>query len=121
MGELPTLGKFGGKFWKEGGKEEKGKGEGKRRKGKREARKEGKMERKRRQIVKGGGVKLIIERGRYENEQSQQTTFLFACHFLKPLKFVWGVAQWKFGGKFLTSPTFDCTPGYAPVHIMQLV
>ena len=53
MGELPTLGKFKGKFWKEGGNE--GKGEERKRGGKEntEARKKGKMERKRRTIVEG--------------------------------------------------------------------
>ena len=42
-----------------------------------------------------------------------------SCHYLKSLKFVWGVPKWKFlqGEKWkmgnfltLTSPTFDCTP-----------
>ena len=47
MGESPTLGKFGGKFWKEGGNDGRGKmeGRGEKRKGNREARKKGKMER----------------------------------------------------------------------------
>ena len=49
MGESPTLGKCGGKFWKEGGNEEKGRKKEERegrekRKCKREARKKGKME-----------------------------------------------------------------------------
>ena len=45
-----------------------------------------------------------MEQERYENEQrtyfsfffSFKKTFFFACHFLKPLKFVWGVPTWKF-------------------------
>ena len=53
-----TLGKFGGKFWKEGGKEEKG----------REREKE-------------------EEREKRNKEKREQRTF-FSCHFLKPLKFV---------------------------------
>ena len=45
----------------------------------------------------------------------------YESQFVKPLKFVWGVPKWKFllgknweMGNFLTSHTFDCTPGYAP-------
>ena len=66
--------------------------------------------------VKKGNCKIVKgeeEGKRYENEQ--RTFFFFACHFLKPLKFVWGVPNWKFlrwknreMGNFLTSPTFDC-------------
>ena len=53
MGELPTLGKFGGKILKEGGKEEKGKGEGKEEEREGRGKEKGKMETKRREIVKG--------------------------------------------------------------------
>ena len=43
----------------------------------------------------------------------------FFGHILKPLKIVWGVPKWKFllWGDFLTSPTFDCTPGYTPATL----
>ena len=51
-------------------------------------------------------------------KMSRELFFFFACHFLKPLKFVWVYQNGIFlGGDFLTSPTFDCTPGYAPDHI----
>ena len=45
------------------------------------------MERKRREIVKGEeeNLKWKGERGRYETEERS--------HFLKPLKFVWGVPK----------------------------
>ena len=50
--------------------------------------------------------------------------FFFACHFLKPMKmkFVWVYQKWKFimEENFLNSPTFDCTPGYAPWHVELL-
>ena len=80
------------------------------------------MERKRREIVKGRRTTENMERERYENEQRTFFFFFLACHFLKPVKFVWDVPKWKcLRGKkigkwefFLTSPTFDCTPGYAP-------
>ena len=92
MGESPTLGKFGGKFWKEGGKRKKMEGREEKRKGNREAREKG--EGKEGKIVEEN-LKLKGEIERYENEQ--QRTFFF--HFLKPLKFVWGVPKWKFWGE----------------------
>ena len=57
-------------------------------------------------------------------ENEHWTFFFFACHFLKPLKFFWctkmeistGKKTIFLGGDFLTSPTFECTPGYTPVH-----
>ena len=103
MGELPTLGKLGG-FWKEGGKEEKGKGEGKRggkgkeRQGKRAKGEEGKLGEEENLKWMGKGMKGM-DGERYEKKQRTFSfffSFFFACHFLKPLKFVWGVPKWKF-------------------------
>ena len=69
MGESPTLGKFGEKFWKEGGKEKKVKGEGKRGgKGKERQRKEKNGAEKKGTCKRRGG-KLKIEGERYENER----------------------------------------------------
>ena len=75
--------------------------------GKKGARKKGKMEMKRRENLKGKRWK--IENGREKGYENEQRTiyflsffsflsffflffffFFFACHFLKPLKFVWG-------------------------------
>ena len=71
---------------------------------------------------KRGGGKLEMDSRveRYEN-MNMSRGHLYACYVLKPLKFVSGVPKWKFlpgksiWGNFLTSPTFVCTPGYAPV------
>ena len=117
MGKSPTLGKFGGKFWKEGGKEKKGRERDlgkKRRKGTREAIKEGKMEKKRREIVKGGGGKLKFRRGeRYENEQ--WNFFFFCLSLFETTEICLGCTKMEIlGGNFLTLPTLDCTTGYAP-------
>ena len=76
------------------GKDEKGK-----REGKRETRKNEKMERKTSEIVKEEEENLKMKGERYENEQGTflfSFIYFFACHFLKPLKFVWGVPKWKF-------------------------
>ena len=109
MGESPTLGKFGGKFWKEGGKEEKGKGERKR--GGKGEESQGKRENgaEKKENCKRGGGKLKMKRERYENEL--RTFFFFFCFSLfETTEFVCGVIKWKFlpgeknifGGKFST-------------------
>ena len=125
MGESPTLGKFGGKFWKEGGKEEKGKGERKRGGKGKESQGKGEDGAEKKENCKRGGGKLKMKRERYENEL--RTFFFFFFFFFcfslfETTEFVCGVLKWKFvlgektflGGNFLTSPTCECTPGYAP-------
>ena len=97
MGELITLGKFGEEFWKEGGNDGRGKKgrerkkrrKGNDRQGKREngEENEGKIE-----------ENLKLKGERYEMSRGL-SFFFFACHFLKPLKFVWGVPKWKFLGE----------------------
>ena len=67
--------------------------------GKEEKEKRGKEKRENGEEKKGnckrGGGKLKGER--YESEQRTFSfSFFFGCHFLKPLKFVWGVPKWKF-------------------------
>ena len=38
-----------------------------------------------------------MEEKRYENEQKTFfSSSFFPCHFLKPLKFVWGLPKWEF-------------------------
>ena len=63
---------------------------------KRGVRKKGKMGRKRK-IWKGRGGKLKMEwkngRGKVWR-RAEDFFFFFACHFLKPLKFVWGLPKW---------------------------
>ena len=65
--------------------------------------------------------KLKMEGESYESEQDFFFFFFFCCHFLKRLKFVWVYQNGNLCGEnnqemgnFVTSPTFDCTPGYAP-------
>ena len=78
VGESPTLGKFWGKFWKEGGNDRRGK------KGKEEGKRGGK--------------------GR--ERQFETTKICLGCTKTEIL-----------GENFLTSPTFDYTPGNAPAAI----
>ena len=81
-------------------------GRGEKRKGNREAREKG--EGKEGKIVEEN-LKLKGERERYENEQ--QRTFFFSL--LETTKICLGCTKMEIlGGNFLTSPTFDCTPGY---------
>ena len=77
MGESPTLGKFKGKFWKEGVKEEKGKEEG-----------------------KGKGEGLRGGKGKENQEKKRKTRKIVkgveeSLKFLNPLKFLWDVPKWK--------------------------
>ena len=68
----------------------------KRRKGNREARKKGKRENGEGKEGKGKIVEenLKLKGERYENDQQRIFFFFFfACHFLRPLKFVWGVQK----------------------------
>ena len=58
------------------------------------SKKKGKMEKKRRKIVKGRW-EIKNERGGRSMKMSRGLFFFFALHFLKPLKFVWGVPKWK--------------------------
>ena len=92
-------GKFGrkvemGKWGKREGRGKKGKERGKEEERERSKKKKWKMER---ENCKGEEENLKWKGERYENEQR---TFVFACHFLKPLKFVWGVPKCKSLGKF---------------------
>ena len=89
-----------------------------------ERRKNGKWktERKRREIVKWGGGKLKMERGKWAKDLFfffflfffnlfiYLFIFFLAFHFLNPPKFVWGVPKWIFfgGGGVLTLPTWLC-------------
>ena len=54
-------------------------------KGKKEQGRKGKWRGKERKIWKGRGEKLKME---------GKKVWKFACHFLKPLKFVWGLPKW---------------------------
>ena len=96
--------KVSGKFLKKGGNKEKREGREEKR-GKRQGKK-GEMENKRSEIVKGeeeNKLKMEGGNGKYKVWKWAETFFfffffffLFACHHLKPLKFVWGVPKWNF-------------------------
>ena len=118
--ESSTFRKFVEKFWKGGLGERRKKGRGGEKEEERETRgkkkRENGEEKKRNCERSRRKPKMIGER--YENERRTFPPPL-SCHYLKSLKFVWGVPKWKFlrGEKWkmgnsltLTSPTFDCTP-----------
>ena len=76
--------------------------------GKKEREREKEEEREKKSKKKNGKVENKIVKGEEENlqwkeggkyEMNREPFFFFACHFLKPLKFVWGVPKWKFKGK----------------------
>ena len=92
---------------------------GKERQGKKE--KGVKIEKKKENCKREGG-KLKMEGGKVT--KWGEDPFFFACHFLKPLKFVLGLSKWKFStGKnirkndFAPSEKFSC---YTPVHTYAL-
>ena len=90
---------------KNGRKREKGEGRGKeeeREKRVKEKRENGKWREKRREIVKGE-KKLKMEGEGMKITFSNHWNLFGVYHF-----FFWGVVN------FVTSPTSDCTPGYAP-------
>ena len=127
VGKSPTLRKFWWNFGREGERRKKGRerekrgGKGKERQGKR-----GKMERKRREIVNGKDENLKLKGESMKMSRGLFFFFFFACHFLKPLQFVWCTKMEISTGKnlemgnFLTSSTFDCTPGYAPAEMLVM-
>ena len=92
--------KVWGKFWQG----EKGRKRGKKRgRGKEAGNKESENGEEKKGNCKRGGRKLSkMEGKRYGNEEMSRGPFFFffffSCHFLKPLKFVWGVpnSNWKF-------------------------
>ena len=132
MGESPSLGNFGGNFGRKGERRKRGR----ERENDEEREKRGKEKRENGEEKKGnyckrGGGKLKIykwkgkgmkmSRGPYRGPFLFFSSFFWLVTFLKPLKLVWGVLFGNFYrennremGNFLTSPTFDCTPGYAP-------
>ena len=133
VGESSTLGKFMGKFWKEGGKEERegrGKrgGKGKERRGKR-GEWRGK-EWKKANYKKGGG-KLKMEGGNIWKFAEDLFLFLFsfffsfflffffflACNFLKPLKF----DHWNlFGEKCISRREMWLSPFWKDIPLAPL-
>ena len=88
---------MGGEFL-EGGKG--GKREGKRRKGEKTGKeKGGNGEEKKENCKMGGEENLKMQNNKWKGKGmkvSRVFFFFFSCHFLKPLKFVWGVPKWKF-------------------------
>ena len=95
---------------------EKGKGEGKRGgKGTERQRKKGKGENGEGNKGKIEEENLKLKFKRYENEQ--RTFFFFCLSLFETTKICLGCTKIEiFEGNFLTSPTFDCTHGYAPIN-----
>ena len=106
-----------GEMRKKGRKREKGEGRGKKRR-KRQARKKGKMERKKGKIVKGDEENLKWKAERVKMSRGPFSFFFFCLSLFETTEICLGCTKMDiFWGNFLTSPTFDCIPGYAPGHI----
>ena len=106
--------KVWGKFWKgemmkKGRKREKGKGEGNRGgKGKERQGKKGKMKREKRREGK-----IVEENLQWKGKGMKMSRELFFFFLLV----IFCTKMEILGGNFLTLPTFDCTPGYAPAFV----